>query len=370
MRNGPRSSEPWKRCSSVHDDRAITSALESWFSEYARDLPWRVEPRDPYHALVSELMLQQTQVSRVLEKFSPFIERFPTINDLANASEDDVLAMWSGLGYYRRARMLHKCARAIVEQHNGIVPSDLDELRSLPGIGRYTAGSLASIVFGQHAPIVDGNVTRLLQRLHNNPSPQTDKDTIAWSWQRASELADCAQNPGAFNEGMMELGATVCTPKNIRCARCPLREHCQAFEAGTTEQIPPPKPRTKQKHNHCLSVIVRDDRGHLLVEQRPSDGMWAGMFQVPTFESEKAMPTIEAAADALGCSSNDLESLGSFTHVTTHRIVEFQVYQCVRTDIDPEGRRLVDPEHLDTLGISNAQRRIVSMLDQADTIAR
>lgn len=354
----------------MHNDRAITDALESWFSKHARDLPWRDEPRDPYHSLVSELMLQQTQVSRVLEKFTPFIERFPTVQDLASASEDDVLAMWSGLGYYRRARMLHKCAQAIVEQHDGIVPDDLDKLKALPGIGRYTAGSLASIVFGQHAPIVDGNVTRVLQRLHNNPSAQTDKDTIAWSWQRATDLAQCAQDPGAFNEGMMELGATVCTPKNIRCALCPLREHCQAFEAGTTEQIPPPKPRAKQKQNYCLSVIVSDEQGHLLVEQRSSNGMWAGMFQVPTFESERAMPTIEAAADALGCSSNDLESLGSFTHITTHRIVEFAVHRCLRTDIDPKGRRLVDPSDLHTLGISNAQTRILSMLDQADTIAR
>ncbi|MCA9303636.1 MAG: A/G-specific adenine glycosylase [Phycisphaerales bacterium] len=354
----------------MHNDRAITDALESWFSTNARGLPWRAEPRDPYHALVSELMLQQTQVSRVLEKFGPFIERFPTVHDLASASEDEVLAMWSGLGYYRRARMLHQCAQAIVEHHDGIVPSDLDKLRSLPGIGRYTAGSIASIVFGQHAPIVDGNVTRVLQRLHNNPSPQTDKDTIAWSWRRATELAECAHDPGTFNEGMMELGATVCTPKNIRCTRCPLREHCAAFEAGTTEQVPPPKPRAKQKTNHCLSVIVTDDRGHLLVEQRPGEGMWAGLFQVPTFEDEAAMPSIGAAAGLLGCTPDDLEHLGSFTHVTTHRIIEFAVHRCARTDLDTDGRRLVDPEDLHTLGISNAQARIVGMLGSVDTIPR
>jgi len=352
----------------VHDDRAITDALESWFRGNARDLPWRSEPRDPYHALVSELMLQQTQVSRVLEKFSPFIDRFPTVQTLAEATEDEVLAMWSGLGYYRRARMLHRCAQAIVEHHAGIVPRDLEQLKALPGIGRYTAGSIASIVFDQPTPIVDGNVTRVLQRLHNNPSPQTDKDTIAWSWKRATDLAESAHNPGAFNEGMMELGATVCTPKNIRCTLCPLREHCEAFEAGTTEQVPPPKPRTKQKMNHCFSVIVTDDRGHLLVEQRPSDGMWAGLFQVPTFENESSMPTPESVAQALGCSTGDLEPIGSFTHVTTHRIVEFSVYRSVRTDINPGGRRLVDPEDLHTLGISNAQTRIVGMLDSVDTI--
>ncbi|MFG0315432.1 MAG: A/G-specific adenine glycosylase, partial [Phycisphaerales bacterium] len=199
------------------DDAALTRALEAWFRASARELPWRTDTRDPYRSLVSELMLQQTQVSRVIEKFGPFLERFPTVEALAAAPEDDVLAAWSGLGYYRRARLLHACAKAIVEHHDGVVPDSLDDLLELPGIGRYTAGAIASMVFGQRAPIVDGNVARVLLRVHNKPVPQTEKTTIDWAWQRAEELVGACDDPAVFNEAMMELGATVCVPKGPRC---------------------------------------------------------------------------------------------------------------------------------------------------------
>lgn len=333
------------------NDQALTRQLESWFESSARDLPWRTEARDPYRSLVSELMLQQTQVSRVIEKFVPFLDRFPTVESLASAPEDDVLAAWSGLGYYRRARLLHACAKVIVEQHEGIVPDSLDALLKLPGIGRYTAGALASMVFGQRAPIVDGNVIRVLLRVHNRSIPQADKATLDWAWTRATQLVEACEDPAAFNESVMELGATVCVPKGPRCLHCPISEHCGALAAGTTESIPLPKPRAKQKHLYCASLVIRDG-GSVLLEQRPSTGMWAGMYQLPTLErDDRAHEPGDLSAAGLG----EHEHIESFTHVTTHRIVEFAVYHADAPSQTPENWTKHPIDALESLAISNAQ---------------
>ena len=341
------------------NDATLTTQLEDWFSTNARDLPWRLEVRDPYHALVSEIMLQQTQVSRVLEKYQPFIDRFPTARALAQAPEDEVLAMWAGLGYYRRARMLHACAQALVEHHAGIVPSDIQELEALPGIGRYTAGAIASIVFHQRVPIVDGNVTRVLLRVHNKPIPQTDKDTVKWAWTRADELVNASTSPAGFNEAMMELGATCCTPKNIRCEQCPIRSHCLSYEAGTTESIPLPKPRAKQKPMYCASVVACVD-DTILLEQRPSKGMWANMYQVPTVDRDDRPSTQSEIATHLGVGVESLHEVSRLTHITTHRVVEFVIWsvETLKSRPDQHYRAL---KTLDELATSNAQRKVLAL---------
>lgn len=333
------------------DDPILTRSLESWFTTNARDLPWRTATRDPYRSLVSELMLQQTQVSRVLEKFEPFLDRFPTVQALAAAPEDDVLAAWSGLGYYRRARLLHACARAIVEHHDGVVPESLDELLELPGIGRYTAGAIASMVFGQRAPIVDGNVIRVLLRVHNQPIAQTDKSTIAWAWERAEQLVHTCKDPAIFNESMMELGATVCVPKGPKCLHCPISDQCGSLAAGTTESIPIPKPRAKQKHLYCASLVISDGDS-IYLEQRPSTGMWAGMYQLPTLERDDRAHE----PDELARSGTDTPlHIESFTHITTHRIVEFAIYRTDAPAQTPENWTKHPISTLDSLAISNAQ---------------
>lgn len=341
-------------------DADLCRALEGWFGEAMRPLPWRVEPRDPYWSLVSEFMLQQTQVSRVLEKFEPFVERFPSIASLADAEEDTVLGMWSGLGYYRRARMLHACAKAIVDRHDGVIPRGVDELLALPGIGRYTAGAMASMVFGDREPLVDGNVMRVLQRLGNNPNQQTDRETIKWAWERAGALVEASDDPGALNEALMELGATVCMPKRIRCDRCPVAGMCGALSAGTTESVPPPKTAAKRKALFCASVLVVDDDGRVLMEQRGSDGMWGNMWQVPTVEGDDR-PTPTAAGDGDGA-----ELIESFVHQTTHRIVRFDVYRCDSWGIR-DGQRFLSMEEIESLGVSNAQRRILNICDTLQT---
>ncbi|MBL4810152.1 MAG: A/G-specific adenine glycosylase [Phycisphaerales bacterium] len=336
----------------------MSHSLEAWFGEAMRPLPWRMSPREPYWSLVSEFMLQQTQVSRVLEKFEPFVERFPSIESLAAASEEAVLGAWSGLGYYRRARMLHGCAKAIVEHHDGVIPRDVGELMALPGIGRYTAGAMASMVFGMREPLVDGNVMRVLQRLHNNAGQQMDSTTIKWAWERAAGLVEASGDPGALNESLMELGATVCTPKRIGCDRCPLADRCEALKAGTTESVPPPKPRAKRRELFCASVLVMDDDGRVLFEQRPAEGLWGNMWQVPTIEGDdRPAPTPTAAEVGEGA-----ELIESFVHQTTHRIVRFDVYRCDSWDIQ-DGQRFLSMDEIDSLGVSNAQRRILRIGD-------
>ncbi|MGJ8637261.1 MAG: A/G-specific adenine glycosylase [Phycisphaerales bacterium] len=338
-----------------HDDQAISRSLEAWFAREARELPWRISPRDPYWSLVSEFMLQQTQVSRVLEKFEPFLERFPSVDSLAAADEEDVLGEWSGLGYYRRARMLHACAKAIVDRHDGEVPRDVESLMALPGIGRYTAGAMASMVFGDREPLVDGNVTRVLQRLHNNPSQQTDPETIKWAWERAIALVEASGDPAVLNESLMELGATVCTPKKIKCNECPIAEHCEALRMGTTESVPPPKPRAKRKELFCASVLRMDEQDRVLMEQRSVDGLWGNMWQVPTMENENApMDVLEIGDDA--------ELVESFLHQTTHRIVRFDVFHCPSWE-PREGQSFLSIDQIAALGVSNAQRRILSLSD-------
>jgi len=330
----------------------ICQSLEEWFGEAMRPLPWRVEPREPYWSLVSEFMLQQTQVSRVLEKFGPFVERFPNVESLAAASEESVLGAWSGLGYYRRARMLHGCAQAIVERHGGVIPRDVEELMALPGIGRYTAGAMASMVFGEREPLVDGNVMRVLQRLENNSDQQTDSKTIKWAWARAGALVEASGSPGVLNEALMELGATVCSPKRIGCDRCPVAGFCESLKAGTTESVPPPKPRAKRKGLFCASVLCVDDAGRVLFEQRPVDGMWGSMWQVPTVELDEP-PTTEQVGEGMAL-------IESFVHQTTHRIVRFDVYRGIGL-VAGGGQSYLSVGEILKLGVSNAQKRILGL---------
>src|SRR4051794_17880307 len=207
--------------------------LLRWYDRCRRDLPWRPQRTassarvSPYHVLVSEAMLQQTQVATVVPYFKRFIARFPTLASLASADEQEVLRLWQGLGYYSRARNLRAAARRVVEEFGGRLPQDVEQLRSFPGIGRYTAGAVASIAFGRRAPILDGNVIRVLCRLDQVTADPQDKQTQALLWRRAEEIMPKSR-PGDFNSAMMELGALVCTPRSPQCLLCPVREHCEA----------------------------------------------------------------------------------------------------------------------------------------------
>jgi A/G-specific adenine glycosylase len=349
-------------------DRALAASLSRWFARSARPLPWRTVPRDAYRSLVSEVMLQQTQVSRVLERFERFIARFPTPAALAEAQEQEVLAQWAGLGYYRRARHLHAAARMIVERHGGCVPENLNGLRELPGVGRYTAGAIASIVFGRHVPIVDGNVTRVLLRVHGRSLPHGSPQALAWAWRQAGSLVASCGRPALFNEGLMELGATICTPRNPACARCPLRGHCLARARGQQHRIPRPKRSPARSSLHCASVLVTDRAGRLLVEPRDTRGLWGGLWQTPTLESTQ-QPRAPAIRAWLGLRTIELHA--TFAQATTHRDVVFHVWHA--PPLTPAGAALASAarpharwltkRQIDALPLSTPQRRILLAKD-------
>lgn len=330
----------------------LAAALEAWFPAAARVLPWRTE-RSGYRALVSELMLQQTQVARVVGAFGRLVERFPDARSLARAEEREVLALWQGLGYYRRARLLHAAAKAVCERHGGEVPADAAALLALPGIGRYTAGAIASIAFGRREPIVDGNVLRVLSRVGNRRSRAGDPADERWAWERAEEFVRSARDPAVANEAIMELGATVCTPAAPRCGDCPAAGMCAARAAGTATAIPSPRRQAKRRTLHWHSLVDRGPGGVLLVE-RPDRGLWAGMLQPPTVE---AAGPLDPAALALEWGTAVREA-GSFVHVTSHREVEFRVFvRSGRRLPRIHGARRVPLAELPAVPLSNAAWR-------------
>ena len=263
---------------SAKDRVHVRRALLRWYDEHRRDLPWR-ETRDPYHIWLSEIMLQQTRVAAVLDHYRIFLERFPNIQALAAASEDAVLAAWSGLGYYRRARMLHEAAQQITEKHGGCFPQNSEALLALPGIGRYTAAAIASIAFGEPVAVVDGNVERVLQRFIgvSLSAPQI--------WQHAQALL-VASRPGDFNQAMMELGATVCVPREPRCPMCPVRNWCatQQSQQSMERRASPPGPATnstRQVKKEIWCVLSQRDRGILLIQRPKKTSLMPGMWELP-----------------------------------------------------------------------------------------
>jgi A/G-specific adenine glycosylase len=309
------------------------SRLLRWYDAHRRDLPWR-SPRnapfkhrpDPWAVLVSETMLQQTRVAVVIDYFVRFMERFPTPAALAEADEQDVLRLWQGLGYYSRARNLQSAARQIIEEFGGVVPGDLESLRRLKGVGRYTAAAVASLAFDRAAAVVDGNVARVICRLDAIRSDPREPATNEQIWHRASELL-APRSAGRSNSAMMELGATVCTPRSPACLICPVRAHCQAFAEGIVDLIPPPRKQRQIPLEKRLVIVLRRRDGRYLIQQRPANGRWASMWQFPTFRSDSDVvePDWSQLTDALPRFSPP-KPLARLEHQLTHRRYEFAVF--------------------------------------------
>ena len=260
--------------------------LLAWYDTNRRDLPWR-KTRDPYAIWVSEIMLQQTRVAVVIDRYQAFLSRFPTLAALAAAPEQDVLALWSGLGYYRRARMLHKAAQFIVAEREGEMPTVAKELRLLPGIGSYTAAAIASIAHGEHVAVVDGNVERVICRLRGwEEAAGAGATTLRRKVEAAAEELVDPQRPGDFNQAMMELGAMVCLPRNPQCLVCPLSENCATRGEHKTQ----PRPRMQSREAGCALVL----RGReVLLEQRPdTNTVMPGLWQLPVLR-DSAMPNAD-----------------------------------------------------------------------------
>lgn len=305
----------------------IHDTLINWYAENRRDLPWRNNPT-PYQVWLSEVILQQTRVNQGMDYYLRFIERWPTVEALAQASEEEVLKMWQGLGYYSRARNLHHCARQVVEQYGGRFPADFEKLRKLKGIGDYTAAAIASIAFNLPHAVVDGNVYRVLARLYDIDTPININAGQSLFAQLADQILDHRQ-PGLHNQAMMEFGALHCTPKNPNCLHCPLQAQCLAFDRQTVMQRPVKlaKPKVTTRYFHYIVIKMK---GKIYLHKRNGNDIWKNLYDFPCIESEKAMTADEVV------SSEEFTQLIEnkdftitktspvFTHKLTHRTIVAQ----------------------------------------------
>lgn len=295
--------------------KSFAEELLVWFRHNHRKLPWRQTPRNPYHVWLSEVMLQQTQVATVIPYFERWLNRFPNLQNFANAPLADVLKHWEGLGYYARARNFHKAAKIVVNEFAGKLPGTVDELRKLPGIGRYTAGAIASIAFGQRAAVLDGNVKRVYARVHGLLN--SDDEHL---WHIAESQLPHTQI-GLFNEALMELGAMVCTPRAPSCTACPIQSHCQAYKSGSPEDFPQKRQRAAIPHHHVTTVLIRNAAGALLIGLRPQDGLLGGLWEFISsdFRSGPTTPgEVILHRTKLHIHEEYAQQLGTVKHAFTH----------------------------------------------------
>ncbi len=305
----------------------LSEALRPWFFSHQRDLPWR-RTSDPYAIWISEVMLQQTQVATVQPYYERFLRRFPDVQALAAAPQQQVLELWAGLGYYRRVSQLHDAARIIMKTYNGVFPSTMVELLALPGIGRYTAGAVASIAFGRSVPVLDGNVMRVLCRLGNLHADIARPATRKRLWQAATLLVP-HHDPGTYNQALMELGATVCTPTAPRCPVCPARGLCLARRRGTAARLPARSTRGPTPLWQRWAAVVEAPGARLLL-QRPGGGLWAHLWEFPTFERHGQPLTATRVRgllrQALAIDVSVYPTPVRLRHQLTHRTMDYLVF--------------------------------------------
>jgi A/G-specific adenine glycosylase len=341
---------------------AIRGALLTWYERERRELPWR-RTKDPYAIWLSEVMLQQTQVATVIPYWERFLVRFPTVEALAKAPLDDVLSAWRGLGYYSRARNLHRAAQEVVARFGGRLPSSAEELLTLPGFGRYTSGAVASIAFGDEAPLVDGNVARVLSRLFEVEGVPGDKAREARLWELAGALVR-GERPGDFNQALMEHGATVCRPESPLCLLCPVRGECLAFRHGRVGELPPAKVRTPPRPM-TLALAVWKHEDTLLFARRAEKGLFGGLWELPSAEVEPEAPEATAAlrlSELLGVQVTAKAVLGTVQRQLTHRALTLRL---LRVEGRPRPTRApgfhelrwCTPTQAEELGMSTAMQR-------------
>jgi A/G-specific adenine glycosylase len=334
--------------------------LLAWYDRHARHLPWRAPPGqaapDPYHVWLSEIMLQQTTVATVGPYFADFLARWPRVEDLAAAALDDVLTAWAGLGYYARARNLHRCAGAVARDLGGVFPDREAELRKLPGIGPYTAAAIAAIAFGRRAVVVDGNVERVVARLFHveTPLPAAKPELTAL----ADSLTPDAR-AGDFAQAMMDLGATVCLPRGPKCGLCPLESFCTAKAAGVAQDLPRRLPKAAKPTRRAVAFWLAGPRGELLLRRRPEKGLLGGMMEVPstpwrddTWEPREAAPLAPVEGEWR-------ELPGVVRHTFTHFHFEVTVWAARTEDADPAAGRWVTLDGLADEALPTVMRKII-----------
>ena len=342
-------------------------SLREWYQRHGRDLPWR-KTTDPYSIWVSEIMLQQTQVKTVIPYYYRWLERFPDIPTLANSPLQSVLKQWEGLGYYARARNLHRAAQKVVEDYQGVFPDRFSDVLSLPGIGRTTAGGILSAAFNQPISILDGNVKRVLARLVGLKTPP--KKAINQLWELSDRLLD-RDHPREYNQALMDLGATICTPKQPSCLLCPWRDFCYAFQSNLQTQIPMREPSTPLPHKQIGVAVIWNDQGEVLIDRRLEEGLLGGLWEFPggKIEANETIPDCikREIKEELGISIEVEDHLITLNHAYTHFRVTLNVYHCRYLAGEPqpiecEEIRWVKPEQLSQFPFPKANTKIIDAI--------
>ncbi|WP_223155087.1 A/G-specific adenine glycosylase [Alkalibacillus aidingensis] len=346
----------------IFNAESFQQDLIHWYQKEKRDLPWR-QNQDPYRIWVSEIMLQQTQVDTVIPYFEQFMERYPTVYDLAKADEQEVLKSWEGLGYYSRARNLHSAVREVVQEYGGEVPCEKSEIKKLKGVGPYTQGAILSIAYGQPEPAVDGNVMRVMSRIL-----QIEEDIAQAKTKKIFEdvvkTVISKEDPSSFNQGLMELGALICRPTNPKCEICPVKEHCTAFEKDIQDQLPIKTKKKKQKREAFFTLILQDQQGRYLIQKRPEQGLLANMWEFPLVSKAEA-----TEADVLNWLKADYglevevdEKGEQVRHVFSHVIWELDVIKVkIIKGHAPEGLgKFVTVDELSHYPFPNVQQKVIN----------
>jgi A/G-specific adenine glycosylase len=349
---------------------SLAEKLLDWYDQGGVDLPWRGS-HHPYHIWLSEIMLQQTQVETVKPYFARFIAAYPTVSDLAAAPLDAVLKLWEGLGYYSRARNLHRAAHIVADELGGQFPREVEALLRLPGVGRYTAGAIASIAFDQRAPVLDGNVIRVLSRLVDLDEDVTRPATQAKLWALAESYLP-AVRPGDYNQALMDLGRLVCRPREPLCSTCPLQQDCRAFEQGTQRERPLKKKKAPTPHYDVAAGMIWNDAGQLLIAQRPLDGLLGGLWEFPGGKQEDG-ETLEA------CLQRELREelaieveVGALFCVVKHAFTHFKItlhaFTCRYVGGEPQtlgvhNRAWAAPDELARYSFGKADRQVIDALN-------
>jgi A/G-specific adenine glycosylase len=350
--------------------RWAVSRLLSWFEKHRRDLPWR-RNRDPYRIWVSEVMLQQTQAVTVVPFFDRFLRAFPTLLDLAQASEQEVLRLWQGLGYYHRARNLHRAARELAASHGGCLPDDPALVRQLPGLGRYTCNAVLSQAFDRRLPILEANSQRVLSRLFGREADPREGPARRWLWTAAEALLP-ARRVGTFNQAVMELGALVCTPSNPKCHACPVAPRCAARSDGRQNEIPRRNPPPAPVRVHEAAVVLRR-RGRVLLTQRPPQGRWPGMWEFPHAPLRDGENVAQCAERVISQLTGMTATLGPELLTIRHGVTRYHItLTCFEADhVSGEfvsefylAAKWLTPRELALYPVSAPQRRLAEHLGQ------
>jgi A/G-specific adenine glycosylase len=331
----------------LKDSPPFAETLVAWQKVHGRNhLPWQ-NTQDPYRVWLSEIMLQQTQVSTVLDYYDKFLQHFPTVADLAAATQDKVMGLWSGLGYYSRARNLHQCAKDVVARFGGKFPVTAADLITLPGIGRSTAAAVASFCFSERVAIMDGNVKRVLTRVWAYDADLSVSKNEKALWQLAENALPTRQIKTAmprYSQALMDLGATLCLPRKPHCQACPVRQECKAFALGEPEKFPVKTRKIKRSSEVLWLLLAQNTKGEVWLEKRPPKGIWASLYSLPLFDSEASLRVVfehnsklqksKKTAATTSSTALDLEVLPAFKHVLTHKDLHCHVVK-VRLKITP-----------------------------------